>query len=142
MPREINPCGKIRPVETPYEIWLTSDLQWRWLVLGKYLSPKKEKNNPSARWYCAVSSPIICNEYEIGDAYKNYIMLNAYRMLGWNKHAPLCFECAERMGEFGEPFLHITKHSVENDYFCTRCGKKLVDVQPSGGTLIQLGVRL
>ena len=143
MPRKINPCGKTRSIENPYEIWATPNLVWRWLVLKKYQLPENEENNPYARWFCGVATDMTYDSPELGDVYRNEIVHNGFRMLGWDEQVPLCFGCAERMKSFGKPFLHNkTKHTVGSDYLCTRCGKKLVDVEPTKETLIQLGIEL
>ncbi len=64
---EKNQCGKTRPVENPYEIWQSKG--WTWKVLKKYQKPSKEKENPYARWFCAVSSPYTYGSYDLGDVY-------------------------------------------------------------------------
>jgi len=64
-----NLCGKTRKVEEPYEVWKTADGSWEWRVLKKYKSPDKEREDPHARWFCAVKSPFTYGEYEYGDTY-------------------------------------------------------------------------
>lgn len=71
-----NECGKTRPVNNPYETWIglpLKALDWEWRVLKKYQSPANEANNPYARWFCAVYSPITREQcsggYELGDVY-------------------------------------------------------------------------
>lgn len=143
MPRKINPCGKTRSIENPYEIWATPNLVWRWLVLKKYQLPENEENNPYARWFCGVATDMTYDSPELGDVYRNEIVHNGFRMLGWGEKNPICFDCGNELKGFDEPFLHNkTKHTVESDYLCTRCGKKLVDVEPTKETLIQLGIKL
>ena len=66
---EKNLCGKTRPIENPYEIWQSSCGSWTWKVLKKYQKPSKEKENPYARWFCAVSSPYTYGSYDLGDVY-------------------------------------------------------------------------
>lgn len=62
-----NPCGKTRPKDQPYEVWLQPN-GWRHHVLKKYQSPEGEAKNPFAVWLCFVdggdSFP------ETGDTYK------------------------------------------------------------------------
>ena len=64
-----NLCNKTVDVETPYEIWRTTDHQWEWRVLKKYQKPSKEVMNPYARWFCAVKSPHTNGTWEYGDTY-------------------------------------------------------------------------
>jgi hypothetical protein len=64
-----NLCAKTRPVDNPYEIWQSLDGTWEWRVLKKWQSPEKERNNPYARWFCAVKSPMTYGDYEYGDTY-------------------------------------------------------------------------
>jgi len=66
-----NECGKTRKVEDPYEIWQGYGQfeGWTWKVLKKYQTPEKEKSNPYARWFCAVSSPYTHGGYDMGDTY-------------------------------------------------------------------------
>ncbi len=66
---EKNQCGKTRPIENPYEIWQSRCGSWTWKVLKKYQKPSKEKENPYARWFCAVSSPYTYGSYDLGDVY-------------------------------------------------------------------------
>lgn len=58
--------GKKRPVEDPYYSFV--DGEWEWRVLKRYQSPEKEKQNPYARWFCAVKSPHTTG-WEYGDTY-------------------------------------------------------------------------
>ena len=138
------PCGKTRKVENPYEIWVTPDLTWKWLVLKKYQLPEYEKINHYARWFCGVVTEMTYDMPELGDVYRNDIIHNAFRMLGWGAvEGQICFDCGNEMRGFDEPFLHNkTKHTVESDYLCCRCNKKLIDVEPTKETLIQLGIKL
>jgi len=71
-----NLCGKMRPVENPYEVW-ENDSGWQWRVLKKYQIPEKEADNPYARWLCAVSSPYTFGSYDMGDTYVLDIVSNA-----------------------------------------------------------------
>ena len=71
-----NLCGKTRKVDNPYEVW-TNTVDWlgcepgsvTWKVLKKYQAPDNEKNNPYARQFCAVSSPMTGGTYDLGDTY-------------------------------------------------------------------------
>ena len=62
-----NLCGKIRPVNQPYEVW-QNDSGWTWNVLKKYQTPEKEELNPYARWMCFVTSPFAPTG-DMGDVY-------------------------------------------------------------------------
>ena len=66
MAGKANPCGKMRPVEKPYEIWTSRDGSWEHRVLKKY---QLDDNNPFARWFVAVKSPFTYGEWEYGDSY-------------------------------------------------------------------------
>jgi hypothetical protein len=70
-PAQKNLCGKTRDVENPYEVWVGSGpLEgWEWRVLKKWQTPDKECNNPYARWFCAVKSPMTYGSWEYGDTY-------------------------------------------------------------------------
>ena len=74
-----NLCAKTRPDSNPYEIWQSADGTWKWLVLKKWQSPEKEANNPYARWFCKVITPIV-PEGETGDVYVKEIKENATRI--------------------------------------------------------------
>jgi hypothetical protein len=77
MAREKNLCGKTRTKETPYEVWANAQ-GWTWRVLKKYQSETKEAENPYARWFCFVTSPM-CPEGEYGDVYVREIKTYAVR---------------------------------------------------------------
>lgn len=72
-----NECAKTRDIDNPYEIWKFRD--WEWRVLKKYQTPDKEKENPYARWLCAVRSPMTFGGWDIGDVYIKDIMKLATR---------------------------------------------------------------
>ena len=72
-----NLCAKTVKPENAYEIWQTGD--WVWYVLKKYQTPEKEKDNPFARWFCLVKTPIVPNG-EYGDVYVNDIKENAIQI--------------------------------------------------------------
>ena len=74
-----NLCGKTRNIDNPYEIWTTPNKDWEWKVLKKYQNPEKEKENPYARWYCAVKSPFTYGSYEYGDVYISEIIKYAIK---------------------------------------------------------------
>lgn len=61
-----NTQAKARPIENPYEIWLTPDGSWEWKVLKKW---QVDDDKQYARWYCAVKSPFTHGSYEYGDTY-------------------------------------------------------------------------
>jgi hypothetical protein len=73
-----NTMGKTRKVDNPYEIYRSDYLpNWEWRVLKKYQSPEKEKENPYARWFCAVKSPMTYGDWEYGDTYVKDILVEA-----------------------------------------------------------------
>ena len=72
-----NLCGKTRPIDDPYEIWVNEAAEWEWRVLKKYQSPEKEAENPYARWFCAVKSPMTWGGYDLGDVYVRDILEHA-----------------------------------------------------------------
>lgn len=75
-----NTQGKTRPIDDPYEVW--TDGAFVWKVLRKYQAPQNEKNNPHARWFCAVQSPLLPEgDYEYGDTYvKDIKSTRAWRL--------------------------------------------------------------
>lgn len=74
-----NECGKTRPKENPYEIWVSFDGTWQWWVLKKYKSPESEAKDPYARWFTAVRSPYVTG-FELGDTYVREIKRFAYKL--------------------------------------------------------------
>ena len=66
-----NTKGKTRKVDDPYETYHGSGpLQdWEWRVLKHWKAPENEKNDPYARVFCAVRSPMTYNSWEYGDTY-------------------------------------------------------------------------
>jgi hypothetical protein len=76
-----NLCGKTRPKDNPYETWKSFDGSWTWQVLKKYQSPEKEAQNPYARWFCNVVTPIV-PEGEMGDVYVRDITNHATKVEG------------------------------------------------------------
>jgi len=82
-PAAKNECGKTRDVENPYEVWVGSGpLEgWEWRVLKKWQSPDKECNNPYARWFCAVKSPMTYGSWEYGDTYVKDVVGMYTRMI-------------------------------------------------------------
>jgi hypothetical protein len=74
-----NLCAKTRKLDEPYEIW-SNNRGWEWRVLKKYQSPAGEAKNPHARWFCAVTSPLMPKgEYEYGDVYVSEVTRYAIR---------------------------------------------------------------
>lgn len=59
-----NLCGKTRPVENPYEVWVAGD--WTWKVLKKY---QIDDNKPQARAFCVVITPYTGARGDMGDVY-------------------------------------------------------------------------
>lgn len=62
----MNPCGKTRKIDNPYEIYKSVDGMWEWRVLKKY---QEDDNKPNARWFVAVKSPFTFGDWEYGDEY-------------------------------------------------------------------------
>ena len=73
MARKVNPCGKTRDIENPYEVWkgiipgLGMKVEYR--VLKKYQAPEKEKENKYSRWFVAAKSEGTFGSWEYGDTY-------------------------------------------------------------------------
>jgi len=63
-----NLCAKRVTPETAYEVWQSYDGTWTYFVLKKHQTPEREAQNPFARWYCMVQSPIT-PKGEYGDVY-------------------------------------------------------------------------
>jgi hypothetical protein len=61
----------------PYEVWMSGDGTWVWLVLKKY---QADDYAPYARAFCAVTSPHTYGEGELGDVYLADIRQNAHRI--------------------------------------------------------------
>jgi len=83
-----NECGKTRKKEDPYEIWQSTEPvfdcpagSWEWRVLKKWQTPDKEQNNPYARWFCFVTSPM-CPGGEYGDGYVRDVVDHARMIHG------------------------------------------------------------
>ena len=75
-----NHCGKRVTPENAYEVWQSSDGTWTYFVLKKYQTPEKEAQNPYARWYCLVKSPIVPRG-EYGDEYVSTVKDDTHRVL-------------------------------------------------------------
>jgi hypothetical protein len=72
MPAPKNLCGKTRPLDHPYEIYiapLRDGGVWEWRILKKYQNPDAERKNAYARWFVAARSPMSFNSWEYGDTY-------------------------------------------------------------------------
>ena len=80
MSKEKNLMNKTRPVENPYEVWKSPNGEWEWRVLKKWQKPSKEKNNPFARWFCAVKSPSTFGSWEYGATYAREVQSVAWRV--------------------------------------------------------------
>jgi hypothetical protein len=85
MPRVTNPCAKTVKPEQAYEVWQSGDGRWTYFVLKKYQSPEKEAQNPFARWYCLVISPITPNG-EYGDVYVTTVTDGTHRISNSRSH--------------------------------------------------------
>lgn len=77
--KEKNLCGKTVKRENAYEVWQAGD--WTWYVLKKYQGPDAEAQNPYARWFCDVVTPI-CPDGEMGDVYVKDIVTHARMIKG------------------------------------------------------------
>ena len=90
MARKTNPFGKSRKfenntVEDPYAIY-TNSHGWEWRVMKTYQHPDNERDNPYARWFCAVSSPMTHGSYDLGDVYVSDILGDGQgRLTGFTK---------------------------------------------------------
>ena len=71
-----NLCGKTRPTDNPYEVWVSRDGSWTWNVLKKW---QADDDKPFARWFCNVVTPMMPRG-EMGDVYVSEIKANAYRV--------------------------------------------------------------
>ena len=71
-----NECGKTRPKDNPYEVWVSLDGTWTWKVLKKW---QADDDKPYARWFCDVVSPF-CPDGEMGDVYVTDIKENARKV--------------------------------------------------------------
>ena len=61
--------GKTRTHENPYAIY-SDGKGWEWRVLKTYKHSSKEGDDPYARWYTSVTSPLMHGgSYEYGDTY-------------------------------------------------------------------------
>ena len=73
--KSVNLWSKSRPKENPY---LTiKNGSWTYFVLKAYQTRAKERTNPYARWFCAVSSPYTFGGYDMGDTYIKDIPVDA-----------------------------------------------------------------
>ncbi len=79
--KEKNLCGKRRELANPYEVWRGTGIfeGWEWRVLKKYQTPNKEKENPYARWLCAVRSPSTQGGWDMGDVYIKDVVNHAVK---------------------------------------------------------------
>ena len=81
-----NECGKTRKLDNPYEVWecrmeLGFDvLNITYKVLKKYQTPKKEAENPFARWLTAAKSEATFGSWEYGDTYVRDIVSTGRRV--------------------------------------------------------------
>ena len=78
--------GKARTHENPYAIY-ADGRGWEWRVLKTYKHSTKETDDPYARWFVSVTSPMMHGgSYEYGDTYCKYILQNGKIVLadkGW-----------------------------------------------------------
>jgi hypothetical protein len=71
-----NPCGKMRKLNDPYEVWESFDGSWQWNVLKKN---QVKDDKPYASWFCMVKSPFV-PDGEMGDVYVSEIKDHAIRV--------------------------------------------------------------
>tara|TARA_R110000796_G_scaffold5862_1_gene21481 strand:- start:171 stop:449 length:279 start_codon:yes stop_codon:yes gene_type:complete len=68
--------GKTRDTSEPYAIY-KNGTGWEWRVLKTYKHSESEKTDPYARWFVAVTSPLMHNgAFEMGDTYCSEILAN------------------------------------------------------------------
>lgn len=58
---------KTRDVNDPYAVYIAGD--WEFRVLKHYQNEENETNNPYARVFTAVKSPMTWGGYDLGDSY-------------------------------------------------------------------------
>ncbi len=74
--------GKTRTHDKPYAIYKDDKHGWEWRVLKTYKHSTKELDDPYARWYTSVTSPMMHNgEYEYGDTYCKDVIWNGKLVL-------------------------------------------------------------
>ena len=59
--------GKTVKLQDAYEVYQATG--WEWRILKHYQTPDKESDNPHARVFCAVKSPMTYGTWEYGDSY-------------------------------------------------------------------------
>ena len=88
-----------------------------------YQHPDNERDNPYARWFCAVSSPMTHGSYDLGDVYVSDILgdgqgkLTAFTKT-WKthyNHHPICEKESEGLAKlfealFADPVFHPKAH--------------------------------
>ena len=74
--------GKTRTHDKPYAIYKDDKYGWEWRVLKTYKHSTEELDDPYARWYTSVTSPMMHNgEYEYGDTYCKDVLWNGKLVL-------------------------------------------------------------
>jgi hypothetical protein len=108
-----NPCGKTMTPQTAYEVW--SNGNWTYYVLKKYQSPEKEGQNPYARWYCMVTSPIT-PKGEYGDVYVSTVKKGTHQIDN-PLHRSLCVKgtSIKSLEEIGLSAYSITDLSLTDE---------------------------
>jgi hypothetical protein len=74
-----NLCAKRVVPEEAYEVWQSFNGSWTYFVLKKYQSPEKEEQNPYARWFCLVKTPVVPNG-EYSDVYVSTVKRGTHRV--------------------------------------------------------------
>lgn len=74
-----NLCGKTRPIDNPYEVWVIPGTEWEFRVLKKYQNEENEAKNPYARWFLGTKSPYTYGDFELGDGYVSEVKRSAVR---------------------------------------------------------------
>jgi hypothetical protein len=83
-----NLCAKRVVPEEAYEVWQSFDGSWTYFVLKKYQSPEKEAQNPYARWFCLVKTPVVPHG-EYSNVYVSTVKRGTHRIDNPLHHA-LC----------------------------------------------------
>ena len=68
-----NPCAKKVTPEQAYQVYQDNAGQWTYFVLKHYQSEEKAKDNPFARYFCLVKSPIV-PKGEYADCYRTTVL--------------------------------------------------------------------
>jgi|GEM_PF-1600867 len=135
MPRSLNPYGRCRPVEKPYETWRSIDGLWEWRVLKK--TDYKEGHSI---WECAVKSPDTFGGWEIGSVNEYEVTQNG-KMVQWDTDVDPFYDVRPRdfinMVDIPDTILAPCplppdQYSFLYDYFIANEGQLLHILEPAG----------